>query len=120
MSLTNLLGHTVQSANTGAVAVNLAFELSKKGAKVTSSIEIQKMQPSCLYSLLSLEVGIFDCDIYGPSLPVMVKLPVEPELEMYLDEQEQRHIVPLVHPESGCSRRARYQLQTEKSLRVHI
>ncbi|KAL9139210.1 P-loop NTPase [Amphidinium carterae] len=63
-----------------SVAVNLAFELRKRGA----------------------EVGIFDCDVYGPSLPVMVALEDErPKLEIYADEEDKKHIRPLIHPETG-------------------
>lgn len=61
------------------VAVNLAFQLRKSGAKV----------------------GIFDCDVYGPSLPVMVRFPETPEMVMYEDDQKQKHIVPAIHEESG-------------------
>jgi len=61
------------------VSVNLAFELRKSGAKV----------------------GIFDCDVYGPSLPVMVRFPEDPQMEMYEDEQKQKHIKPVIHEESG-------------------
>jgi len=61
------------------VAVNLAFELQKGGAKV----------------------GILDCDVYGPSLPVMVRMETTPQMEMYQDEQGQKHIRPIVHPETG-------------------
>lgn len=61
------------------VAVNLAFELQKTGAKV----------------------GIFDCDVYGPSLPVMVRFDEMPQMTMYEDENKQKHIVPVVHKETG-------------------
>lgn len=61
------------------VAVNLAFQLQKSGAKV----------------------GIFDCDVYGPSLPVMVRFPEPPQMGMYEDEEKQKHIRPVVHEESG-------------------
>lgn len=61
------------------VAVNLAFELQKSGAKV----------------------GIMDCDVYGPSLPVMVHFNEAPQMEMYADDEGQKHIKPVVHPESG-------------------
>lgn len=61
------------------VAVNLAFALQKTGAKV----------------------GIFDCDVYGPSLPVMVRFEETPQMQMYQDEQKQKHIVPVTHEESG-------------------
>lgn len=61
------------------VAVNLAFELRKSGAKV----------------------GIFDCDVYGPSLPVMVRFDEPPQMEMYEDAEKQKHIIPVLHEESG-------------------
>jgi len=61
------------------VAVNLAFQLHKGGAKV----------------------GIFDCDVYGPSLPVMVRMKETPQMEMYEDDQKQKHIKPVIHDESG-------------------
>merc|ERR1719195_122179 len=61
------------------VAVNLAFQLQKSGAKV----------------------GIFDCDVYGPSLPLMVRLDSEPKMEMYEDEHKQKHIIPVTIPETG-------------------
>lgn len=61
------------------VAVNLAFELRKTGARV----------------------GIFDCDVYGPSLPVMVRLPEEPKMVMYEDADKVKHIVPVTDPVSG-------------------
>lgn len=61
------------------VAVNLAFELQKSGAKV----------------------GIFDCDVYGPSLPVMVRFDEPPQMGMYVDDEQQKHISPVVHEESG-------------------
>lgn len=59
------------------VAVNLAFALQKTGAKV----------------------GIFDCDIYGPSLPLMVRVE-KPQLLMFDNEAKQTFIRPVVH-ESG-------------------
>jgi len=61
------------------VAVNLAFELRKSGATV----------------------GIFDCDVFGPSLPVMVHFDEPPRMEMYEDEAKEKHIRPAIHPESG-------------------
>jgi len=61
------------------VAVNLAFELQKQGARV----------------------GIFDCDVYGPSLPLMVRVADSPQMEMYEDEQKQKHVIPVVHEPSG-------------------
>eukprot|EP00929_Paragymnodinium_shiwhaense_P090017 TRINITY_DN50246_c0_g1_i1.p1 TRINITY_DN50246_c0_g1~~TRINITY_DN50246_c0_g1_i1.p1 ORF type:complete len:439 (-),score=117.95 TRINITY_DN50246_c0_g1_i1:533-1849(-) len=60
------------------VSVNLAFELSKTGAKV----------------------GIFDCDVYGPSLPLMVGTDGR-KMQMYQDDQGQKHIVPVTHEPTG-------------------
>jgi len=62
------------------VAVNLAFSLYQKGYKV----------------------GIFDCDVYGPSLPVMLRFQEDtPKMEMYQDEQQQKHIRPVIDPNTG-------------------
>ncbi|OLQ05077.1 Beta-glucosidase 4 [Symbiodinium microadriaticum] len=62
------------------VAVNLAFSLYQKGYKV----------------------GIFDCDVYGPSLPVMLRFQEDtPKMEMYQDEQKQKHIRPVIDPNTG-------------------
>ena len=59
------------------VAVNLAFSLLKQG----------------------LKVGIFDADIYGPSLPTMVS-PENPNL--FQDENDANQIAPVIFSGVKC------------------